>query len=29
MQLRFQSTPINLNAQVDRNSNMLHKFKNR
>ena len=27
MQLRFQATPVNLNAQVDRNSNKLHKFK--
>ena len=27
MQLRFQATPINLNAQVDRNNNKLHKFK--
>jgi len=27
MQLRFQATPVNLNAQVDRNNNKLHKFK--
>jgi len=27
MQLRFQSTPVNLNAQIDRNNNKLHKFK--
>ena len=27
MQLRFQATPLNLNAQVDRNNNKLHKFK--
>ena len=27
MQLRFQATPINLNAQVDRNNNKLYKFK--
>ena len=27
MQLSFQATPVNLNAQVDRNNNKLHKFK--
>ena len=27
MQLRFQATPVNLNAQIDRNNNKLHKFK--
>ena len=27
MQLRFQTTPVNLNAQEDRNNNKLHKFK--
>ena len=29
MQLGFQVIPINLNAQVDKNNNKLHKFKNR
>ena len=27
MHLRFQSTPVNLNAQIDSNNNKLYKFK--